>query len=108
MSLFSTAAQTGPQMGSDRLGTRPLLGLPVFLFGIGIVERLGQEVIGGCADPLIQVWALAWWPHALANSLNPFISRILWPSGYNLTRTTSVPEPGLVFHPVTRLFGPLI
>src|ERR1035437_5390289 len=52
------------------------------------------------------MWALAWLPHAIGNSLNPFITHVLWaPTGYNLVWTTSIPGPSFVFYPVTRLFG---
>lgn len=85
------------------------LSLYVFFIGTGVLAHPSDRFLGGRADPLIQVWSLAWWPRALANSLNPFITRVVWPpTGYNLTWTTSIPGPSLALYPVTRLFGPVV
>jgi hypothetical protein len=82
--------------------------ISVLFFGTPIVHHFSQTYIGGGADPIVYMWALAWWPHAIVNHLNPFITRLLWaPTGYNLVWATSIPGPSLVFYPVTRLFGPV-
>lgn len=41
------------------------LALSAFFFGIGTLGHPGYRFIGGRADALIEIWALAWWPHAL-------------------------------------------
>jgi hypothetical protein len=83
--------------------------ISVLFFGTPIIHHFSQTYIGGGADPIVYMWALAWWPHAIVNHLNPFITRLLWaPTGYNLVWATSIPGPSLVFYPVTRLFGPVV
>jgi hypothetical protein len=54
------------------------------------------------------MWFLAWWPHAIANRLNPFLTHTFWaPSGFNLTWSTSIPLISLVGTPVTAMLGPI-
>ena len=45
--------------------------------------------------PTAFMWALKWWPHAIAHLQNPLISHDVWtPQGLNLARATSVrPQP---------------
>ncbi len=33
----------------------------------------------GTQDPAAYMWALSWWPHAIAHGLNPFVTHYLWP-----------------------------
>ena len=76
--------------------------ISVIFFGMSIIHHPSQTYIGGGADPTVYMWALAWWPHAIANHLNLFITRLLWsPTGYNLVWATSIPGPSIVFYPVT-------
>jgi hypothetical protein len=83
--------------------------ISVIFFGMSIIHHPSQTYIGGGADPTVYMWALAWWPHAIANHLNLFITRLLWsPTGYNLVWATSIPGPSIVFYPVTCLFGPVV
>ena len=30
-------------------------------------------------DPQIFIWSLAWWPHAILNGENPFVTHAMWP-----------------------------
>jgi hypothetical protein len=63
---------------------------------------------GGSQDPAIFMWALAWWPHAIAHGLNPFVTHYQWaPTGANLAQGTMVPTAAIVTAPFTALFGPL-
>ncbi|MGH8012990.1 MAG: hypothetical protein ACREQ4_10860 [Candidatus Binataceae bacterium] len=64
--------------------------------------------IGRTADPSVYMWSMVWWPHALLNRLNPFITQAVWaPSGFNLTWTTSMPLASLLMAPLTWHFGPV-
>jgi hypothetical protein len=76
------------------------LGLPLF------VER-GDRYVGYGYDPQIFIWAFAWWPHAIAHGLNPFVTHAVWaPDGVNLAWTTTVPGLALLFSPLTAIVGP--
>ncbi len=83
--------------------------LSLALFGVFVVPNFSTSYLGRGADPGIFMWDLIWWPHALANHLNPFISQVVWaPAGYNLAWATSLPGPSLIMAPLTRLFGPVV
>src|ERR1700730_18599893 len=72
------------------------LAISLLFFGTSLMGHFADRFIGRGADPPTQIWALAWWPHAIANHLNPFITRLLWPpTGYNLVWATSIPGPSL-------------
>src|SRR4051794_25140102 len=46
----------------------------------------------GTQDPAAYMWALSWWPHAVAHGMNPFVSHLLWaPSGVNLAKGAMIP-----------------
>jgi hypothetical protein len=67
-----------------------------------ILARFGGEAS-------VFVWSLRWWPHAVGNLMNPFVSTIVWaPTGINLAWATTAPGPSLVFAPVTMLSGPVV
>lgn len=52
-------------------------------------------------------WFLAWWPHAVVNGLNPFITHVVFaPEGFNLQWSPSIPGPSLIMGPITLIFGP--
>jgi hypothetical protein len=62
----------------------------------------------GTADPALFMWALTWWPHAIAHGLNPFVTHYQWaPTGVNLAQATMVPTAALAMTPFTALFGPI-
>jgi hypothetical protein len=83
--------------------------LSVLLFGMPIIGHLAETHIGGGTDPLCHMWAIAWWPHAIAHRINPLVTHALWaPVGYNLVWGTDIPGPSLAIYPVTRLFGPVV
>lgn len=85
------------------------LAASLLFFSPPLLGHFAHRFIGGRADPLIQMWALAWWPHALASGVHPIITQAVWaPTGYNLAWTTSIPGPSIVLYPITRLFGPIV
>jgi hypothetical protein len=59
-------------------------------------------------DPSVMIWCLAWFPHAVANHLDPFLSRaVWWPVGINLAWITSIPGAAILAWPITQAFGPV-
>jgi hypothetical protein len=85
------------------------LAISLLFFGTPLLGHFAHRFIGGGADPLIQMWGLEWWPHAIANHLNPFVTRLLWaPTGYHLVWANSIPGPSLALYPITQLFGPVV
>lgn len=77
-------------------------------FGLRVAAHPGRDYVGFGRDPEIFVWALAWWPHAIAHGLNPVVTHLVWaPSGVNLAWTTSVPGLALVLAPLTASAGPV-
>ncbi len=63
----------------------------------------------GSGDPAAYMWALSWWPHALAHGLNPFVSHELWaPSGVNVAQGAMIPTAAIAMAPITALFGPVV
>jgi hypothetical protein len=63
----------------------------------------------GRGDPGLFMWALKWWPHAIAQGVNPFFTSTIWnPTEINLPATTSVPALSLPFWPVTETLGVVV
>ncbi len=59
------------------------LALSILFFGRGLVGQFGSAYVGMGMDPTLMAWFLVWWPHAIANHLNPFLTHAIWsPSGY--------------------------
>jgi hypothetical protein len=80
------------------------------LVGRGLLGNLTGRIVsnGAGRDPTVMIWCLAWFPHALANHLNPFLSRaVWWPSGVNLAWMTSIPGAALLAWPMTNAIGPV-
>jgi hypothetical protein len=85
-------------------------GLVAFLlFGLPVAGTLNTSLVaGGDIEPSAYHWWLAWWPDALIDGRNPFISDFIYaPDRVNLTWVTSIPGPALVLTPVTRAIGPV-
>ena len=81
----------------------------VALFGLAVFGRFPRAYIGAGNDPLTFMWFLVWWPHALREGLDPFITNAVWaPGGVNLAWTTSIPGPSLAAAPLTVAFGPVV
>jgi len=57
-------------------------------------------------DPAQYMWAMSWWPYAIAHGLNPFVSHYLWaPTGVNVAQAALIPTASIAMIPVTALFG---
>jgi len=83
--------------------------LSLIYFGPSKPSQFWEEYRGLGADPTIHMWAMSWWPYALAHHLNPLLTPTIFaPGGYNLARAVSLPAPSLVIYPITRLFGPVV
>jgi hypothetical protein len=81
----------------------------IMLVGLPILPRMSTWFLGWGQDPASHAWFLSWWPHAIAQWTDPFVSRVVWaPTGYNLAGSTGIPGPSLVLAPVTALFGPVV
>ncbi len=80
------------------------------LYAIPVLTRFSRAFVGeGRADAKLYVWALSWWPHAVATGLDPFSPKVVWaPSGVNMAWVTGLPGPALVLWPVTVLFGAVV
>jgi hypothetical protein len=89
----------------------------VAIYTVGWIVLVGRFAItdpaGTCAcqgngDPTVYMWALVWWPHALLNGLNPFISDVVWtPEGGNVAASALMPGASLAMAPITATLGPL-
>lgn len=67
-----------------------------------------KALAGGALDPSIFIWWLNWTPYALVHGLDPLSSRyLLAPHGVSAIQNTSVLSLGVLFAPVTWLFGPI-
>jgi hypothetical protein len=78
-------------------------------FGLPLLKDFSHKYVGNAADPTVYIWYLVWWPYALLNHINPFITKLVWaPAGINVLWSTSMPAASLVAYPVTRAFGPVV
>ena len=77
-------------------------------FGLPALGNGGRTYIGTPnADAQLEIWAFAWWPHAILHGHNPFFTHVLWaPSGVELAWPTMAPGLALAFAPLTYLLGP--
>lgn len=81
----------------------------VVLYAAPILTRFTEAHAGiGGNDGQTFAWSLVWWPHAVAEGLNPLFTDFLWaPPGVSLAYVTTIPGPSLLLWPVTELFGPI-
>jgi hypothetical protein len=85
-----------------------LAGITTWLYGPHVFDA-GRILNQPRYDWAQEVWFLAWPAYALKHGLNPFYSTWMnYPSGINLMENTSMPLLGIVFAPITWLFGPTI
>ena len=78
-------------------------------FGRPLLEHGDRDYVGIKYDPQIFIWSLGWWPHAILNGENPFVTHAMWPvTGLNLAWITAVPLLALLAAPVTFFAGPVI
>jgi hypothetical protein len=81
----------------------------VAFFGRPLLRHGDRDYVGLLSDPQIFIWSLGWWPHAILNGDNPFVTHAVWPVvGVNLAWVTAVPGIALLAAPVTLLAGPVI
>ncbi len=67
-----------------------------------------STILCGCGDTSQFVWFLQWPAYALSHGLNPFFSTAAsYPHGINLLSVTSVLAVGILFAPITWIFGPI-
>jgi hypothetical protein len=84
------------------------LALSIVFFGRALFGNFSDVHIGMSQDPRAMIWFLAWWPHALANGINPLLTHAIWaPAGYNLAWQTCIPLAGVVAAPLTLTSGPV-
>lgn len=84
--------------------------LSVLFWGLPVLSDFGSTLIAeNSIDPSVYTWFYAWWPQALVDGVNPFITKAIFvPEGYNLTWVTAVPGPSLLMSPVTLTLGPVV
>jgi hypothetical protein len=84
--------------------------LSFLLFGSHIVDHpRGNIVASDEIDASQFMWFFSWWPHALLNGLNPFVTYLMFvPEGFNLQWATSMPLPSVLLSPVTLAAGPAV
>jgi hypothetical protein len=82
--------------------------LSFLLFGLPILDDPTGDIIAADEiDSSVFMWFYGWWPHALLNGLNPFVTGYQFvPEGFNLQWSTSMPLPSLLLSPVTLTLGP--
>ena len=69
----------GAGLGNTTFAVLLGYGLVSFLFfGLRPVIQPGRQYIGVFDDPQIPIWSFAWWPHAIAHGLNPFVTRAVF------------------------------
>ena len=82
--------------------------LSIAFFGRALFGHLSDFYFGIGVDPGLMMWSLVWWPHALANGLNPLLTKAIWaPSGFNFAWGTSIPFASILASPVTFTLGPV-
>ena len=89
---------------------------PLAIYGRALARVLrataangSRELVGTGYDPQFYVWALGWWPHAILNGENPFVTYDVWPvTGVNLAWSVTVPALAISVAPLTLIAGPVI
>ena len=80
--------------------------LSIAFFGRALFGHLSDFYFGIGVDPGLMMWSLVWWPHALANGLNPLLTKAIWaPSGFNFAWGTSIPFASILASPLTFTLG---
>jgi hypothetical protein len=83
--------------------------LSLVCFGAPLILHGDRVYLGSRYDPEILIWSFGWWPHALLNGENPFVTHAVWPVvGTNLAWVAAVPGLALIAAPVTLLAGPVM
>jgi hypothetical protein len=77
----------------------------------GASHSIGSGLITGVRtqDQIQQIWFLEWGYNALIHGHNPFFTQLQnYPVGINLGINTSMLALGVIFSPITALFGPIV
>lgn len=75
-------------------------------FGMHVIPHMQTRFAGDGGDTFTYIWMLKWLPHAIKHGLNPFITNVVYaPSGINLTETTSLPGPAILYGVLHSIFG---
>jgi hypothetical protein len=84
--------------------------LSAWAFGSGLAGHWASRYIGVGTDPTdIFMWALGWWPHALAHGQNPFVlTHVFGPYRVNAGWVTTIPLLSLLAAPLTAAAGPVV
>ena len=104
--IASDSAADAPGWRSGAAALLIYLGLSILFFGRALGDGLSSFYVGNGPDPTQSIWFLAWWAHALADSVNPLFTHAVWaPGGFNLAWTTNIPLAASLMLPVTRTLG---
>ncbi len=83
--------------------------LSIVLYGASNSVGAGHITGVRTQDQIQQIWFLEWGYYALAHGHNPFFTQLQnYPFGINLGINTSMLALGVVFSPITALFGPIV
>ena len=83
--------------------------LTLVLFGRALINGFASLHFGRGVDSAFLMWALVWWPYAIAHALNPFLCKLAWaPNGFNLAWSGGLPLAALAATPLTRWAGPIV
>jgi hypothetical protein len=100
-----------PDRMRDHCGIAALIiyaALSAVFFGRSLPGAFAANHLGRGNDPSFLMWALVWWPYAIAHRLNPFLCRIVWaPTGFNLAWSGSIPLASIIAAPITARLGPV-
>lgn len=107
----SERSETGRRWWPVAICLALYLACTVVLFGWSDPLVAGRVVgpLGELPDQTQQIWFIGWAEYALAHLQNPFFSSWQgYPIGFNVVDVPSILALGVVFSPITALFGPVV
>ncbi len=82
--------------------------LTTVCFGRFLMAQGANAHISVGPDAGLFMWFLVWWPHAIAEHLDPFFTNSVWfPDGFHLASQTGIPLAAFIVAPITAEYGPL-
>jgi len=85
------------------------LTLSFLFFGRGLIGHFSTSYIGRGPDPPQMIWSVAWWAHAIAHHIDPFVTKLLFaPVGANLAWTTTAALASCAAMPLSWWVGPVV
>src|SRR5579864_1886921 len=96
-----------------RMHLTPALVLIVFT-ALAVLVKLDVWIsptsrYAGSSDAQQMMWFLSWPPFAISHHLNPLLSTYInYPTGFNMLWNTTMPALGLLFWPVTAIWGAVV